>query len=150
MSVKVFVYGTLRTGDCRHGIDSLIRVVAPEAWINGFDMLDLGGFPGLVPNEEKLSQGVDRTTAIRGEVHEYEDLERLDRIEGYDAKNPEKGLYNRVQIPAFVIDPNEVIEDCWVYLYNARFDEDIETRTIQSGDWFTHRNPYPKQAAARA
>jgi gamma-glutamylcyclotransferase (GGCT)/AIG2-like uncharacterized protein YtfP len=145
--VKVFVYGTLRTGDSRYGVDTFVKMVAPEAYINGFDMLDLGGFPGLVANEDKLSQTVDYETAIRGEVHEYENLRVLDRIEGFDEAQPQQGLYNRVQIPAFTKD-GEVFDDCWVYIFNADRAHGLEEPIIECGDWFEHRGLYAKLAKA--
>ncbi len=113
-------------------------MIAPEAYINGFDMLDLGGFPGLVTNEAKLSQTVNYDTAIRGEVHEYEHLQILDRIEGYRESDPKNGHYNRIQIPAFTKN-GEVFSDCWVYIYNGLADP---TEIIESGDWFAHRGYY--------
>ena len=79
MPEKVFVYGTLRTGDCRHGVGCFVQMLAPVAFVEHFAMLDLGGFPGLVPVSPQDDDGL----LIRGEVHEYEDLATLDRIEGY-------------------------------------------------------------------
>ena len=137
MGIHVFVYGTLRTGDCRHGVPSFVEMVAPEAYIDGFDMLDLGGFPGLVAGEGR----------VRGEIHEYEHLEVLDRIEGYSAQNPEMGLYNRVQVPVFNDEGGVICDDAWVYVFNGKHgfqDEDI----IESGDWFAHKGYYEKLEGA--
>ena len=132
MSVRVFVYGTLRTGDSRHGVRSFIEMVAPEAYLEGFAMLNLGGFPGLVPGENR----------IRGEVHEYESLEVLDSIEGYRKDFPEAGLYNRRLVVAQI--PEGEIEDCWVYTFNGTHGFQREADIIESGDWFKHRGYYEK------
>ena len=142
--VKVFVYGTLRTGDSRYGVDTFVGMLAPEAYINGFDMLDLGSFPGLVANPDKLSQTVDYETAIRGEVHEYENLRVLDVIEGYDEAQPKEGFYSRIQLPAFTKD-GKVLEDCWVYIFNSK---SRAGSIIECGDWFEHRGLYAKLAKA--
>jgi len=135
--MKVFVYGTLRTGDSRFGVESFEEMVAPEAYIDGFVMLDLGGFPGLV----KTDDGEGR---IRGEVHEYEHLEVLDRIEGYSEQNPEMGLYNRVQVPVFNDEGGVICHDTWVYTFNGAHSFQKEEDVIESGDWFAHRGYYEK------
>ncbi len=135
--MKVFVYGTLRTGDCRFGVNSFVEMIAPEAYIDGFEMLDLGGFPGLVKSE-----GDGRTTLpkIRGEVHEYEHLRILDGIEGYRASDPTAGHYNRIQVT--VKTPDGEIENCWVYTLNGRPLQLRHYNVIESGDWFVHRGHY--------
>ena len=128
MSVLVFVYGTLRKGDFRYGAGNFIRTVALEAYLQDFDMLDLGGFPGIVPNGR---------CKIRGEVHEYENLEILDKIEGYQEDSPDHGLYTRIKVR--VATPKEKIENCWVYVFNLG---DRTAPVIESGDWFKHKNLY--------
>ena len=129
MGIKVFVYGTLRLGDVRGGVDSFEEMLAPEAYIEGFDMLDLGGFPGLVPGDNR----------IRGEVHEYKHLHTLDMIEGYQEKDPKSSFYIRRKVN--VETPEGVTKGCWVYCLNR-----IPTRPklpiIESGDWFEHRGYY--------
>lgn len=130
--MKVFSYGTLRVGDIRHGVGSFIKVVAQEAYLEGFDMLDLGGFPGLVEGSRR----------IRGEVHEYENLDVLDLIEGYHVSEPRMGLYNRIQVT--VSSPKGDIEDCWVYLFNDTPSFQREKEVIACGDWFEYRDYYKK------
>lgn len=161
MSEKVFVYGTLRTGDCRHGVDTFVEMVAPKAYLTGFEMLDLGGFPGLIQFEGDDHTGLP---LIRGEVHEYENLSVLDRIEGYRVSAPKQGLYDRIQVRATVPEhddperPGWVImrrdHSCWVYVFNGeatyRSEEWAEyrkDRIVQSGDWFEHRGYYEKLEA---
>ena len=135
MSEKVFVYGTLRTGDIRHGVETFEEMLAPEAYLEGFDMLDLGGFPGLIDFDQGGAAGLP---GIRGEVHLYEHMGILDRIEGYNSRDPKKGMYNRRQVTVHT--PEGDIEGCWVYTYNAAeglFEEGEEPpNIIQSGDWF--------------
>ena len=108
-------------------------MVAPEAYIDGFQMLNLGGFPGLVAGDGR----------VRGELHEYENLKVLDRIEGYSEKTPEMGLYNRVQVPVFLADGGVTCHDAWVYTFNGRHDFQTDD-VIESGDWFEHRGYYEK------
>ena len=76
---KVFVYGTLKSGDTCRGMDR----ISPEAMIVGkavttypdYDMIDLGAFPGAI----------DGTKYIEGEVWEVDEntFHVLDQIEGF-------------------------------------------------------------------
>lgn len=129
MEIKVFVYGTLRTGDIRAGGDSFKEMIALEAYIEGFDMLDLGGFPGLVPGNNR----------IRGEVHEYSHFRTLDMIEGYHEKDPKSSFYIRRLVDVEV--PEGVLKGCWVYCLN-RIPQRPKLPIIESGDWFEHRGYY--------
>lgn len=131
----------------RFGVETFVSMIAPKAYIRGFKMLDLGGFPGLV----QLGDDAERLPKIRGEVHEYKDLTVLDQIEGYHQDVPEKGLYTRIQLTAEeffrgVRDHPIEIEDCWVYIFNRAGGQE---RVIQSSDWFEHRGLYAKSAEDR-
>lgn len=137
MGVKVFVYGTLRTGDRRFGVESFVKMIAPVAYIHGFEMLDLGAFPGLVKPAEDAAD----LPRIRGEVHEYEHLDVLDQIEGYSEISPENGLYNRVQVA--VETPEGEINGVWVYILNTKSRRTgMRGYVVQSGDWFEHQGRY--------
>ena len=92
-----------------------------------------GGFPGLVNH-------LKGAALIRGEVHQYENLHRLDGIEGYDAESPKEGLYNRLRVRPH--DDDYDMGECWVYVFNARRREPLDL--IESGDWFFHRGLYKK------
>jgi gamma-glutamylcyclotransferase (GGCT)/AIG2-like uncharacterized protein YtfP len=136
VSEQVFVYGTLRVGDIRHGVETFVKVIASEAYIKGYRMLNLGGFPGLVPLDIDFEDQelLESCPQIRGEVHEYEHLEVLDGIEGYSEDHPEKGFYNREEVTADM--PDGQIR-CWVYIFNI--DKKVfrvGPPVIQSGDWF--------------
>jgi gamma-glutamylcyclotransferase (GGCT)/AIG2-like uncharacterized protein YtfP len=73
---RVFVYGTLPSGEPNHGLlaeatcEGLART-APE-----FDLVDLGAFPAMVPGG---------ATSVAGEVYAVGPLTlaRLDRLEGH-------------------------------------------------------------------
>lgn len=112
---RVFVYGTLLSGESNHylleGSELMGKTVA-----NGFDLKDLGPFPACVENP--LS-----TTSVEGEVWMVtkEVLARLDRLEGYPT------FYNRKKIWTF-------FDDCWIYFCNAEKDNP----TILSGSWKQH------------
>lgn len=154
-TIKVFAYGTLRTGDCRYGVESFVKTVAAKAYIDGFDMVDLGGYPGLI----KIKDTTDRAETkkkkgrmmIRGEVHEYETLNILDDIEDYRVDAPETGLYNRIQVPVFNDQGVIICDDAWVYTFNGRPHHLAHRDTledsifiVESGDWFEHKGYYEK------
>lgn len=91
--------------------------------IPGFDMVNLGGFPGIVPNPENKE-------GIVGEVWDGIDdhtLEHLDYYEGVNHRDPALGHYRRETI--------DVAGDkADIYIWNRP-----ETRNwyqpIPSGDW---------------
>ena len=132
----VFVYGTLREGECRFGIDSLVGVLHKEAKLKSFDMLSVNGsFPGLVPGEG----------TVKGEVHVFETFAELDRIEGFSEKDPGRSLYLRetvtVSTPAGEMEASTYV-----------FNEDADTArerysSIETGDWSDHLRPRPRAAS---
>ena len=129
MSERVFFYGTLRTGfnrTTRAGVDAYLKF-SGNGWISG-KLFDLGLYPAAVPATD---------ARVFGEVFEITDapavLEALDRIEGYLPAEPERSLYNRVQVPATLDDGR--IEAVWVYFYNAPLGR---APRIHSGNYIEH------------
>jgi gamma-glutamylcyclotransferase (GGCT)/AIG2-like uncharacterized protein YtfP len=119
----VFVYGTLLSGESRHGHLTAFNPVAEAAASATADLLDLGSYPGLIPG----------AGSVRGELYGFEGvdavLESLDRIEGYCAGEP--SLYQRVVLQ---VESGVGAQWAWTYAY-AR-----EGGTpIPSGDWREHR-----------
>lgn len=128
----VFVYGTLRKRDCRAGVLDGYECVAEEAFLQGFDMLHLGGFPGIVPGE-----GI-----VKGELYEIDDeiLRRLDGIEGFREDDPKHSLYLREKVAVDVYDEEEeetTYEDVFTYVFNREPGQ--RATIIESGDWFESR-----------
>lgn len=117
----VFAYGTLRQGDCRYGLTSLIKLVHEEAYLKGFDLLNLGPFPGVVHG----------TRVVRGEVHLYSTYDELDQIEGYREDKPEASMYIRKNV--IVEGPTGQEVQAAVYVFNA--DPNRRYHVIESGDW---------------
>jgi gamma-glutamylcyclotransferase (GGCT)/AIG2-like uncharacterized protein YtfP len=83
---KVFVYGTLQSGNTQRGLDqfgSHAELIGPAHTTEGeFNMYDLGAFPGVV---------LQGTHNVVGQVWEVsnEAFDQLDMIEGYP------GFYDR-------------------------------------------------------
>lgn len=92
--LHVFVYGTLKRGQCRENAWPRVPVSVFDAWVLG-ELYDLGDYPALVPGSERVvgevwtipSQDVDATLRV------------LDEIEGY--RNQPNDLYRRDDV------------DCW-------------------------------------
>lgn len=124
----VFAYGTLRRGDCRYGLDSFVNMVHEEAYLEGFHLVHLGGFPGLRPGKGR----------VRGEVHLYSTFDELDAIEGFHEESPEGSLFLRQKVLVEVPPLGETLQAS-TYLFNA--DDARRYRVIESGDWFEEHPP---------
>lgn len=141
--MRVFVYGTLRKQDSRFGVLEGCECVAEEAYLDGFDMLHLGGFPGIVSGEGR----------VRGEIYEIDDqiLKRLDQIEGYREDDPKHSLYIRESVDAFFDDGNSVPVNylgIYTYVFNIERRERADFEIIESGDWFEARPPREHTSAS--
>lgn len=84
---QVFVYGTLKRG---YGNSRLIpeHVDHVEDSVTGFSMYHMGGFPGVVQDEEGT---------VQGQVFLVDDacLERLNRLEGF-VDGSDHNFYERI------------------------------------------------------
>ena len=123
---RVFVYGTLLQG---FGNNRLLRgqeFLGTAETEGEFTLLSLTGFPGLMEGGE---------TAIKGEVYEVDDecLVWLDFLEGVNPKNPEGGLYRRLDV--VLADGQEVVTYC---INREEGDGDFDS--IESGDWREYVN----------
>lgn len=75
-SAKVFVYGTLLSGEPNHHLLARAQLVGEARTEAAFDFVSLGGFPAMVPGG---------ATAVAGEIYEVDEptLAALDRLEGH-------------------------------------------------------------------
>ena len=94
---KVFVYGTLLKGMSNYDDYLAYAKFVSKAEIDGFDMYDLGHFPGIVKGKGK----------VKGEIYEVDDelLEDLDFLENNG------NLYIREKV-------NTEFGEVYVYVYN--------------------------------
>lgn len=102
--MKVFVYGTLKRGYWNHRLLEKSKFVG-EGTISGYELYDLGSYPGIIPGEKK--------DEVDGELYEIdnETLIRLDRLEG------EGFLYLRKEVE---VDINGHMEKVLIYVYNRK------------------------------
>jgi len=70
----IFVYGTLMTGQCNHSRFLKSDELMGEACISGYDMYDLGSYPGIVPGRG----------TVCGELYAVsdEELRKINILEG--------------------------------------------------------------------
>lgn len=120
-----FVYGTLKKGGCfSHKFDSL-RIKCAHAEIDGFDLFDLGSFPGIVPGN-----GV-----VNGELHEYIEPKLatmlMDTIEGYNSTSKD-GMFVRKRILVKNSITDEIVEAS-VYIFNYELPK--LSSIIKCGTW---------------
>jgi gamma-glutamylaminecyclotransferase len=118
---KVFVYGSLLKGCGNHSLLGDSRLLGVTRTPKGFDMFDLGVFPGTIPG----------LGTVTGEVYEVSDetLRRLDRLEGYNSTAPDSGLYNRIEI-------DTEFGKSYIYIYNNTYGRKMNP--VENGDWRTH------------
>ena len=118
MKYRVFVYGTLLRGfgNYRRLLEKQATFIG-EAQLPGYQMLHLGGFPGIVPG----SAG----DVVEGEVFEFDSdgvLQGLDWLEGHP------NFYTRT--PVKLADGT----DAEVYVLNLRGGTN-PYRVVESGSW---------------
>lgn len=101
----IFVYGTLMRGKSNH--DSFLgdSCFLGNGKIDGYEMYDLGSFPGIIKGEGKVS----------GEVYAVTDaeLKAIDRLEG------EGSLYRKVRTEVRMEDGDLLAADAYVYLHSV-------------------------------
>jgi gamma-glutamylcyclotransferase (GGCT)/AIG2-like uncharacterized protein YtfP len=121
--MKIFVYGTLRSGDSRHRALQGSTFVCP-GFTKGV-LYNLGSFPAAV-----FDQNVDEDRQIFGEIYEVNDsyiLGQLDAIEGVSSS-----FYKRKTINVEGIDGE--VHSCLSYEGGTCLNGNKSE--IVSGDWF--------------
>lgn len=120
---KILVYGTLRSGFGAHR-----KLTGAEyqgdARVPGYDMINLGGFPGIIPNP-------DNKDGIVGEVYDGvgpEMLTELDYYEGYREDKQDTSFYLRKEID---VGGDKVL----IYELNPKQVHREWYEPIPSGDW---------------
>ena len=124
----VFVYGTLRKGDTRFGVPTFVDMAHPEAYLENFQLVHLGGFPGIIPGKGR----------VRGEVHLYSTFEMLDRIEGFSESSPDGSLFVREKVMVELPGGGELQTSTYVFNGHDMLRR-MERRfnVIECGDWFS-------------
>ena len=127
---KVFVYGTLKTGERNHPVALRAgQPVVTPGTLWDHQLWDLGPFPAAVKGDgfivgEVLDFGNEVSRALFG----------LDGLEGFRGSGNPHNLYNRAVLPVVVTGPDgePVPVPCWVYLYNRQLGS---ARRLHTGRW---------------
>ena len=135
---KVFVYGTLKRGGGLHHYLSGAEFVG-AGFLAGFDMFNLGWFPGIVKRSESQDHELN---PVMGEVFLVDDetLKLLDEVESAPS------LYKREELCLTVIEPGLVstTHKCWTYIYNSRVHEvNRKYDLIESGSFPVRSESFP-------
>ncbi len=121
-NTNIFVYGTLMKGQSNHRAflkdDSFIG----SGMIEGYDMYDLGHFPGIVSGTGK----------VYGEVYSVtpEELKHIDRLEG------EGSLYKKEKTTVRMADKSEISAFVYVYLNSVDGRKLIRGRYGEKMVWY--------------
>lgn len=119
--MKIFVYGTLRRGSYNHYLLEDSPFIGNGRTVNGFTMVNMGGFPGVISGGD---------TSIVGELYEVnkETLAQLDRLEGHP------DWYTRT--PITITDEAGKEHAAELYLLPAFY---LKNQHIETGDWMNRR-----------
>lgn len=112
----VAVYGSLRQGHGNHVLLEDSEFLTTELSVPEFTMWSLGGYPALLPGEDKVVielYNVDSYT-----------FARLDQLEGYPVH------YDRREIPTSR-------GEAWVYFQHELTYGGVQI--VESGDWSEHQ-----------
>jgi gamma-glutamylaminecyclotransferase len=115
MAALIFVYGTLRRGECNHAQLGRSRFVRSVTTAPRYQLVDLGSYPALL-------EGGD--TAVHGELYEVDD-EHLPQL---DAFEDVPSLYERKRLELNV-------PGVGALGYVMRAETAGDARVIASGDW---------------
>ena len=131
MTHRLFIYGTLLPGLCRHSVMQGAQHISPGK-TNGC-LYDLGPYPALVLQPMALD-GVP-VAWVRGEVYEVSDalLTQLDSVEAYVPTQPENSEYVRETV--WVESANGTQVQAWTYVYNQDLSQ---AQRIAHGDYVRH------------
>lgn len=130
-SVRVFVYGTLLTGYCNHGLVRDLVESVDQGTVSGFRLYDVGAFPGARPAERYGVRGELLTLAEPEEA-----LRRLDALEGVPR------LYTRERVTV-ALDSGESVQ-AWMYVltpHRATRLDPLETTEGGADSWRAHKPP---------
>jgi gamma-glutamylcyclotransferase (GGCT)/AIG2-like uncharacterized protein YtfP len=139
---SIFVYGTLMKGQANYDYFMKEATFIGNGCISGYEMYDLGSFPGIIPGDG----------SVNGEVYDVSDreLEAINRLEGegslYIKTEVEVELETGEKIPASAYVYNHSVSGCrrhygkygdeeyvWYVSYGSNLLEDRLRLYIQGG-----------------
>lgn len=111
----VLVYGSLRERMSNHRLIERVgkNLVKKDIIIPGYNMKDMGAFPGIIKGDNKIVCELYKTTeeCIEGP---------FDMLEGYNKENPKRSFYLRklIDLPDKVKDGEVTVTKAYIYELN--------------------------------
>ena len=131
MTHRLFIYGTLLPGLCRHSVMQGAQHISAGKTMGC--LYDLGPYPALFL--QPTANDVEPVTWVRGELYEVSDalLTQLDSVEAYVPTQPENSEYVRETV--WVESANGTQVQAWTYVYNQDLSQ---AQRIAHGDYVRH------------
>ncbi|MEP0832716.1 gamma-glutamylcyclotransferase [Microcoleus sp. AS-A8] len=128
-NLKIFVYGTLKPGECNYQRYCTLKVVEAKRAIAYGQLYHLSlGYPGMILGDGQV-QGFLLTFA------DSAIFESLDELEDYKPnRRPEDNEYNREQIAVYD-QAGQSLGLAWVYFMTLEKVQDFQGVLIPSGCW---------------
>ncbi len=127
--IHIFVYGTLKPGECNYQRYCQGRVVQERIAIAQGQLFNLSlGYPGMTTGEDWIS-------GIVLSFSTPEIFQDLDCLEDYQPhRSPEENEYQRQKIQTYT--PNQQpLEMAWVYLMNQTKIKQYQGVYLPTGNW---------------
>jgi len=117
----IFFYGTLMQEFAPPELEIHKLEFIGEGFVYG-KLYDLGAYPGVILSDSSENKVFGEIFRLPSE----QELEKFDQYEGFYLNDPEKSLFVRKIVPAYLHDRKL---DCWIYEYNweIEFAELIES-----------------------
>ena len=134
--LKVFVYGSLRTGFFNYDKYLKGKVLScKHGKVKGklYDMPHKG-YPAVISGDDDIYGEIM-------EVSNYEEvMNAVDKMEGYYGPNNENNEYNRIIVEVYNTDDN-IIEKCYMYEYALNDKEKFDKHSLylDHGCWKTFK-----------
>lgn len=122
----ILVYGSLREKMSNHRLIERVgkNLIKNNIIISGYNMKDMGAFPGIIKGDNKIVCELYKTTEECVE-------NQFDMLEGYNKENPKSSFYLRklIDLPNPVQDEENIIDQAYIYELNQ---EDADERSRYS------------------
>ena len=131
MTHRLFIYGTLLPGLCRHSVMQGAQHISAAK--TQACLYDLGPYPAMVL--QPVAQDATPTAWVSGSLYAVSDdmLAKLDRVEAYDPAHPERSEYIRATVWVASVDGKH--EQAWTYVYNQNLSH---AQRIAHGDYLQY------------
>jgi gamma-glutamylcyclotransferase (GGCT)/AIG2-like uncharacterized protein YtfP len=129
--LKVFVYGTLKPGECNYPLYCQNQVIQSRKVYTYGQLYHLNqvGYPGMTEGDQK----------VYGYVLTFTDetpLPILDKLETYDPQSPpQENEYDRRLIPIYDLESSHFLEQVWGYVMRPEKVQELEGIALPSGWW---------------